>query len=202
MDDHPTTSTPVQTLIVIGASAGGIEAIKQVLAKVPADIPAAIAIVLHTGPNGPRLLADIWAKHTHLPVNYALGQEMLAAGHVYIAPPDQHLEVTGDGRLHLDDGPRVLYSRPSADRLFETAVEAFAKRTIGVVLTGGDGDGAAGMRAIYAAGGIGVVQEPSDAADPSMPLTTLRTDHPRYCVPLRDIGALLGELAVRLTQQA
>ncbi len=195
MDANTLNSRHAETLIVIGASAGGIDALKQVLSGLPANLPAAVAIVLHSGPNSPRLLADIWNQHSRLPVSYAIGGEALQAGRVYIAPPDQHLEVINGPRLQLDDGPRVLYSRPSVDRLFETAVKVFGKRTIGVILTGGDGDGAAGMRAIHAAGGIGVVQEPSDSADPSMPLTTLRTDHPRYCVPLRDIGALLSELA-------
>jgi two-component system chemotaxis response regulator CheB len=198
MDASKINGNVAETLIVIGASAGGIDALKQVLSKLPADLPAAVAIVLHSGPNSPRLLADIWNQHSSLPVSYASGGEVLQVEQVYIAPPDEHLEVIDGGRLHLDDGPRVLYSRPSADRLFETAAKVFGKRTIGVILTGGNGDGAAGMRAIHAAGGIGVVQEPSDSADPSMPLTTLRTDHPRYCVPLRDIGALLGELALRL----
>lgn len=196
MDASRISSTDTATIIVIGASAGGVDALKQVLSKLPADLPAAVAIVLHTGPNSPRLLADIWNKHSRLPVRYAIGGETVCAGQVYVAPPDQHLEIIDGGRLRLDDGPRVLYSRPSADRLFETAVKVFGNRTIGVILTGGDGDGAAGMRAIHAAGGIGVVQEPSDSIDPSMPLTTLRTDHPRYCVPLRDIGALLGDLTL------
>lgn len=189
------TLNHADTLIVIGASAGGVDALKQVLSKVPTDLQAAIAIVLHSGPNSPRLLAEIWTQHSVLPVRYAVGGERLLKGQVYVAPPDQHLVVTEGPRLRLDDGPRVQYSRPSADRLFETAAQYYGQQTIGVVLTGGDGDGAQGMRAIFAAGGIGVVQEPSDAKDPSMPLTTLRTDHPRYCVPLRDIGELLGELA-------
>jgi len=191
--------TNAETIIVIGASAGGLDALKQLLSKLPVELPAAVAIVLHSGPNSPRLLADIWNQHSTLPVSYAIGGETLRAGQVYVAPPDQHLEIIEGGRVHLDDGPRVMYSRPSVDRLFETAVKVFGNRTIGVILTGGDGDGAAGMRAIHGAGGIGVVQEPSDSKDPSMPLTTLRTDHPRYCVPLRDIGALLGDLALSLT---
>ena len=198
MDANSDNSTNAETLIVIGASAGGIDALKHVLARLPADLPAAVAIVLHSGPNSPRMLADIWNQHSTLPVSYAIGGETMQAGHVYIAPPDQHLEVIGGGRLHLDDGPRVMYSRPSVDRLFETAAQVFGKHTLGVILTGGDGDGAAGMRAIHGAGGIGIVQEPSDSKDPSMPLTTLRTDHPRYCVPLRDIGALLGDLVLGL----
>jgi two-component system chemotaxis response regulator CheB len=198
MDANSDNNTNAETLIVIGASAGGVDALKHVLSGLPADLPAAVAIVLHSGPNSPHMLADIWNQHSTLPVSYAIGGETMQAGQVYIAPPDQHLVVIGGGRLHLDDGPRVMYSRPSVDRLFETAAQVFARQTIGVILTGGDGDGAAGMRAIYGAGGIGIVQEPSDSKDPSMPLTTLRTDHPRYCVPLREIGALLGELVLGL----
>lgn len=196
MDEHKIDGA--RTIIVLGASAGGVEALAKVLSALPTDLTAAVAIVLHTGPGTARPLADIWNEHSTLPVAYAKGGERLAEGQVYVAPPDQHLEVDGDGRLRLSDSSRLHPAHPSVDRLFETAVQAFGSRTIGVILTGGDGDGAAGMRAIHAAGGIGVVQEPSDAKDPSMPLTTLRTDHPRYCLPLRDIGARLGELSASL----
>lgn len=196
MDEHKVAGA--RTIIVLGASAGGVQALAKVLSTLPADVPAAVAIVLHSGPGSPHLLADIWNEHSTLPVAYASEDEQLEEGRVYVAPPDRHLEVDDQGRLHLTDGPPLHHSRPSVDRLFETAVKAFGSRTIGVILTGGDGDGAAGMRAIHAAGGIGVVQEPSDAKDPSMPLTTLRTDHPRYCLPLREIGARLGELSVSL----
>lgn len=196
MDDM--TQLPAETIIVVGASAGGVDAFKQILARMPADIPAATVIVLHSGAASPLLLADIWGEHTQMPVGYASDGQPLMQGKVYIAPPDRHLQVDAERCLRLDDGPKVLYSRPSVDQLFETAVRAYGRRTIGVILTGGDGDGAAGMQAIHAAGGIGIVQEPSDAKDPSMPLTSLRKDHPRYCLPLRDIGERLGELATQL----
>lgn len=187
-----------ETIIVVGGSAGGIDAFKQVLGTVPADIQAAIAIVLHTSPGNSRMLADLWNEHSALPVSYATDGQPIRTGHVYVAPPDQHLQVSTKRCLRLDNGPKVLYLRPSVDQLFETAVRAYGNRTIGVILTGGDDDGLHGMRAIHAAGGIGIVQEPSDAKDPSMPLTSLRADHPRYCVPLRDIGELLSDLAARL----
>jgi two-component system chemotaxis response regulator CheB len=184
-------------LIVIGASLGGIAALKQILSHLTPDLPAAVAIVLHSGPDSPMVLDSIWEGHTRLPVAYARGAEQLRAGHVYIAPPDQHLSVIEGRRLHLDAGPKLHHSRPAVDRLFESAVAVYGNQVIGVILIGGDGDGSAGMRAIHAAGGIGVVQEPSDSQDPSMPLTALRTDHPRYCLPLRDIGGLLQDLAER-----
>lgn len=170
----------------------------RILSALPADLPAALTMVLHTTPSAPPGLIEGWQAQCALAVSYAINGEIASNGRVYVAPADQHLLVGSEGQLVLDDGPRVRYSRPSVDRLFETAAQYFRNRTIGVILTGGDGDGAAGMRAITAASGIGVVQEPSDSKDPSMPLTTLRTDHPRYCVPLREMAGLLSDLAARL----
>jgi two-component system chemotaxis response regulator CheB len=195
---HDSRHDRAQTLIVIGASAGGSEAIRRILSALPADLPAALAIALDTRPGVPPGLIEGWQAQCALTVSYAVNGEIASNGRVYVAPADQHLLVGSECHLLLDDGPRVRYSRPSVDRLFETAAQYFRNRTIGVILTGGDGDGAAGMCAITAVSGIGVVQEPSDSKDPSMPLTTLRTDHPRYCVPLREMAGLLSDLAARL----
>ena len=187
-----------RTLIVIGAAAGGIAALNKVLASFTPALPATVVIVLHTAAGHAQGLIAEWNAHCQLPVAYAQGGEALDAGRVYVAPYDQHLEVSDDRRLRVSAAPRRNNHRPSADHLFESASQVYGPRSIGVVLTGANGDGAEGMQAIYACGGIGVVQEPSDSVNPSMPLTTLRTDHPRYCVPLRDIGELLEELAGRV----
>lgn len=145
-------------VIVIGASLGGFEALCRLTRDLPAEFPAAICVVLHTSPNSPRLLAEILGRCTPLAVSYARQGVRIRPGHIYIAPPDRHLVVTSIGLLGLDAGPKVHYSRLAADRLFESAAEAYGPRMIGVVLTGGGRDGTAGMRAITSAGGIAIVQ--------------------------------------------
>lgn len=196
MEDSATVRA--RKLIVIGAAAGGIAALNKVLASFTPALQATVVIVLHTATGHANGLIAEWNAHCSLPVAYAQGDETLAPGCVFVAPHDQHLEITDSRRLRFSAAPRRNHQRPSADHLFESAAQVYGAHAIGVVLTGADGDGAQGMQAIYACGGIGVVQEPSDAVNPSMPLTTLRTDHPRYCVPLRDIGELLEELAARV----
>lgn len=180
-------------IVVMGASQGGLAALSEILSGLPADLPAALLIVLHTA-EGPRLLAHLLGKCTRLPVAY--GEEGVAVepGHVYIAQPSQHLMVLPPGILHLDPGPRVSFSRPAADVLFRSAAQVYGPRVIGVVLTGGDGDGADGMRAIEQAGGHRIVQQPEDSLNPSMPRSALKSDHPEYVLPLKDIAPLLVHL--------
>src|SRR5258706_5313299 len=160
---------PHRDMVVIGASRGGLHALSQLLGSLPRDFPAAILVVLHTGPASPRLLAEILGGRTALPVSYARDGDEIRPGHVYLAPPDRHLVVRSCGKLGLDAGPKVRHARPAADRLFQSAAEVYGPRVIGIVLTGGDHDGTDGLRAIKAAGGITMVQHPGEAKDPSMP---------------------------------
>lgn len=181
-------------IIVIGASLGGIEAIRKLASGFPAHFQAAVMIVLHTGDRSPMFLADIFGRATSLPVSYAQEGDEVRPGHVYIAPPAFHLTTVAPGHLHLDQGPKVKFSRPSADVLFRSAAELYGPRVIGVVLTGGDSDGTDGVKAIKAAGGMSVVQEPMEARDPGMPSNALSGDHPDYKVLLDDMAALLVRL--------
>ena len=161
-----------------------------------------VAAVLHSAPNGPRILDEIIGSYAALPVSYATQDAPLLAGHIYIAPPDTHLIVASPGVLGLEAGPKMRHSRPAADRLFESAAAIYKDRVIGVVLTGDDGDGTAGLRAIHAAGGIAVIQDPLDAFDPGMPQSALRDDDPDYRVQIEDMGALLTTLTHRLSARA
>jgi two-component system, chemotaxis family, protein-glutamate methylesterase/glutaminase len=181
-------------IVVVGASRGGIDAVCKLARSLPAVLPSARAIVLHTAPESPRMLASIIGACTHLPVSYAGQNTQMLAGHIYIAPPSFHLIVASQTQLELDAGPKVNYSRPAADRLFESAAQAFGTRTIGVVLSGGNVDGTQGLRAIKAAGGIAIVQNPVQALDPGMPQSALQGDHPDYCLNVEEIGPLLARL--------
>jgi two-component system chemotaxis response regulator CheB len=184
----------VRDIVVIGASQGGLQALCVLASSLPAQLPASLLIVLHTGPQSPRLLDAIVGRCTPLAVSYGCEGDLIRPGHIYFAPPDRHLIVTSDGHLGLDAGPKVRFSRPAADSLFRSAAEIYGPRVIGVVLTGGDGDGTAGLTAIKAAGGLCVVQSPLEAESPDMPISALTGDHPDHCLPLAQIGPLLVRL--------
>ncbi|WP_062167525.1 chemotaxis protein CheB [Burkholderia sp. PAMC 26561] len=187
-------NTPAVRLIVIGGSLGGLDAFCQIVRVLPYDFAGTIAFVLHTPSDGPRLLPEIIGRFTSLPTSYAVDGQEIRAGHIYCAPPAFHLTVKSPGNFALDDGPKVNHVRPSANRLFETAAHVYGSDLIGVIVTGGDGDGADGFRAIDASNGLRIVQAPADARDPGMPLSALERDHPNYCVPLAEIGPLLISL--------
>jgi two-component system chemotaxis response regulator CheB len=180
--------------VVIGGSLGGLEALCLLTQALPADFPAPIMVVLHTAPDGPMLGGQILGRTT--PLRACYGGEGMAAepGHIYLAPPDRHLVVRERGALHLDDGPKVRHSRPSVDVLFQAAARVYGTGLIGIVLTGGDHDGTAGLRAVKAAGGTAVVQTPEDARNPEMPRSAIAGGHPDYVVPLGDIAPLLLRL--------
>jgi two-component system, chemotaxis family, protein-glutamate methylesterase/glutaminase len=182
-----------RNIIVVGASAGGLEALRRVIGAFPPAFPASVMVVLHTAPQSPRLLAEIIGEYASIPVAYGTLNEEVFPGHLYLAPPDHHLIVTRSGRLSLDAGAKVRHSRPAADRLFISAAEFYGPRVIGVVLTGGDGDGTDGLRAIKKAGGLAIVQDPAEAAAPDMPMNALKQSQPDYCLALDEIGPKLIE---------
>jgi two-component system, chemotaxis family, protein-glutamate methylesterase/glutaminase len=155
-------------VVVVGASAGGIEALSALLAPLPVDLPATILIVLHLPRRGPSVLASILDRTTVLPVAPAHAREPLCHGIVRVAPPNHHL-VVEDGSIVLDHGPSENGHRPSVDVLFRSAARAVGGRTIGVVLSGTLDDGTTGARLINNAGGLVAVQDPKEAAHPSMP---------------------------------
>jgi two-component system chemotaxis response regulator CheB len=189
-------------IVVIGASRGGLEAISTIARSLSPDLPIGVAAVLHTSADSPRILDEIIGSSAAMPVSYAKQDASILAGHIYIAPPDSHLIVRAPGTFGLEAGPKIRHLRPAADRLFESAAQIYQERVIGVVLTGDDGDGTVGLRAIHAVGGIGIIQDPNEAFDPSMPRSALQGDDPAFCVPLEDMGTLLTTLSHRLIAHA
>jgi len=177
-------------LVVIGASAGGIEALRDFVNRLPADFPAPIAIVLHMSPQSPGILSGILTRSGKLPATNARSGERLNPGHVYIAPPDFHLLIE-PGRLRLAKGPRENRFRPAIDPLFRSAAQVYGPRAIGVILSGNLDDGSAGLWTIKRMGGIAIVQDPNDALFPAMPENAIRHARVDHVVPLRDIPALL-----------
>jgi two-component system, chemotaxis family, protein-glutamate methylesterase/glutaminase len=183
-------------LVVIGASRGGIEALQELVAGLPADLPAAVCVVQHLLPDQPSQLPRILSRAGPLPAVHPLDGQPIIPGHIYVAPPDQHLVVT-PGRLSLTSGPRENRSRPAVDTLFRSAAHYYGTRVVGVVLTGALDDGSAGLVAVQRAGGIGVVQDPHDAVWPDMPQSAIAAASPQHVLPLADIATCIDELARR-----
>jgi two-component system, chemotaxis family, protein-glutamate methylesterase/glutaminase len=181
-------------LIVMGASAGGVQAFRRLLSKLSPELPASVLIVQHTSPQGGGLLPKVLGRDTPLPVKEAMHREVIRRGRVYVAPPDQHLIVQGS-RLQLSRGPHENRQRPAIDLLFRSAAQCYGPRTVGVVLTGYLDDGTAGLAAIKIHGGIAVVQQPEEAEAPGMPRNALRYVPVDHCLPLAEIGTLLMRLA-------
>jgi two-component system chemotaxis response regulator CheB len=165
-------NSATRDLVVIGASAGGVETLKRVVADLPADLPAAVCIVLHIAPDSPSMLAEILSRAGPLPAHPADDGEGLRHGEILVAPPDRHL-VLEDEHVHLSVGPRENGHRPAVDALFRSAAEARGSRVIGVVLSGTRGDGSVGLAAVKANGGATIVQDPSEALYGGMPASAL-----------------------------
>jgi len=182
-------------IVVIATSMGGVAALCRVVGTLGAGFPGTLLAVQHTAPSSPACLDRILRRHTSIPVSYAVAGEVMKRGHFYLAPPKCHLVVSSRGTLALDDGPRVNFVRPAGDPLFASAASVFGPRVVGVVLTGCDGDGAEGLRAIKRAGGVSVVQHPGQAEAPDMPMHALNHDSPDYAVSITELGPLLYALA-------
>lgn len=183
-------------IIVIGASAGGVEAVQVLLRDLPVDLQASLFVVIHTSPFSPFLLPGILSRAGPLLAEETVDGMEIRPGRIYLAPPDHHL-LLRPGHVHVSKGPRENLVRPAVDPLFRTAALAYGKRVIGVILTGNLNDGTAGLLAVKKRGGVAIVQEPDEARYPSMPASALRyvrVDHP---LPLRAIAAQL----VRLNQE-
>ncbi len=187
-------------IIVIGASAGGVQALGSLVSALPEDLPAAVFIVLHIPANAPSLLPNILGRESKLPVAHALDGDPIMRGRVYVAPPDQHLLIE-DRRIKLVRGPKENLHRPSIDTLFRSAARWAGPRVIGVVLTGARDDGTVGMRTVKQRGGITIVQDPSQALFPSMPLSVLQEIKVDYAVPLEEIPPLLNELSRQTAEE-
>jgi two-component system chemotaxis response regulator CheB len=180
-------------VVAIGASQGGVEALRTLVSALPRDFPAAVLVVLHTGAER-SYLPGLLSEAGELSATHAQNGDTIRSGHVFVAPPDQHLLVT-DGRLKLSRGPRENWARPAVDPLFRTAAEVYRQDVAGVVLTGGLNDGTSGLFEIKRRGGVTLVQDPDEADSPSMPKSALRHVAVDYCLPLRELAAQLIRLA-------
>ncbi|MFS2108619.1 chemotaxis protein CheB [Sphingomonas sp. Sphisp140] len=155
--------------VVIGASAGAIQALSLILPELPADFPLPVLVVVHVPADRDNILAPLFAARCAMAVREAEDKEPALAGTIYFAPPDYHLLVETDGSLALSSDEPVLYSRPSIDVLFESAADAFGDALLGVILTGASADGAQGLRSICQAGGRALIEEPETSYADTMP---------------------------------
>lgn len=181
-------------IVVIGGSTGSTDVLKALLADLPEDLPASVFVVTHVPAHSSRILAQVLNSHTRLTVSYAEPGAPIERGRVYLASPDRHLLLT-ERSVAFGAGPRENMVRPSIDPLFRSAALAYGPRVIGVVLTGMLSDGAAGLAAIKAQGGVAVVQDPETAAAPEMPQAALRaTEVDRVASP-SELASVIAALA-------
>ncbi|SAK75262.1 chemotaxis protein CheB [Caballeronia temeraria] len=176
-------------IVVVAASTGGLEALKQLFGALPRDMPATVFAVMHIGAH-PSILPAILQSTCDLPVRHACDGEVFAQSTIYIAPPDRHL-LLFDGKTLLSNGPKENFTRPAADPLFRSAAVLHGRRVIGVVLTGDLDDGAAGLKAVRACGGYAIVQDPTDCRSPSMPINALRATTADVVAPIAELGAAI-----------
>jgi two-component system chemotaxis response regulator CheB len=183
-----------QGLVAIGASWGGLDALRAILSALPGDFGAAVVVAQHRSPDSHRgAFRELLAAVTRLKVCEADDKDELRASQVYLAAPDYHLLVE-DGRLSLSTDDPVQFARPSIDVLLASAAEAYRERCVGVVLTGANADGADGLARIVELGGTAIVQDPETAARPEMPCAALAAVPDARVAAPGEIGPLLAEL--------
>jgi two-component system chemotaxis response regulator CheB len=180
-------------VVVIGGSAGAVEGMLRIVERLPAGLAARVFLVIHVPPTAPSVLPRILERHGSLAARHPANGEVTAPSVIYIAPPDFHLLVREE-TVGVVRGPRESGHRPAVDPLFRSASATCGSRVIGVVLSGNLDDGAAGLRAIVDAGGLAIVQDPSDAVHPSMPLSALAVVPEAEVVPLREIADRIAAL--------
>src|SRR6185437_6679367 len=180
-------------VVAIGASAGGFQALTELVKGLPGDFPAALLVTIHLHPKASKVLPDLVNRAGSLPAAFAEDGEEIAPGGIYIAPPDLHLLID-EGRVTLRRGPRENGARPAIDPMFRSVALNYGSRAIGVILTGGLNDGSSGLHAIKRCGGIAVVQDPREARHPDMPTNALASTPVDYVVTLADMPALLSRL--------
>lgn len=187
-------------IVAIGASSGGVDALRAVAAALPADLNAAVLVVLHIGAHRsdlPWLLARCGA----LPAAHGVDGEMVVPGRIYVAPPDHHMVVEND-RVVLTKGPRENWARPAIDPLFRSVARCYGSRAIGVIMSGGFNDGTAGLYTIKQFGGISIVQDPFDCVSPNMPQSAIANVQIDHVVPAADIGLLIARVVAEFGQDA
>lgn len=181
-------------LVVMGVSAGGLEALRTILPELQPDFPVPVVVVQHMSPRADSKIPEILNNLSPLHVKEAEDKEPLTTGVVYIAPPDYHLLIEPDFSLSLSMEERVNFSRPSVDVLFESAADACGNSLLGVVLTGANNDGARGMARIKEVGGLAVIQDPATAHATAMPLAAMQNVTADYILPLPDIAPFLNHM--------
>lgn len=180
-------------LVAIGASAGGVRALRTLVSRLPAGFDSTLLVVLHTGAHR-SLLPGLLSSQGALPASFAADEQPIAAGRIYVAPPDMHLHVEGD-RLRVSHGPKENFARPAVDPLFRSVAIARGPAAVGVVLTGHLDDGTAGLQAIKRHGGIAIVQDPVQAEAPGMPRSAMRHVDVDHCLPIEAIADTLVAIA-------
>jgi two-component system chemotaxis response regulator CheB len=191
----PTCSAPFDA-VAIGTSAGGVELLLRIIPALPADFPAPIIICQHAAAGATIGLARLLDSKSKLAVSEAQEKTRPSAGRVYLAPGGYHLLIERDGQFSLSLDPPVNYARPSIDVLMLSAADAYGSALAGILLTGANHDGAAGIAGIRLAGGLAVVQDPGTAQVPTMPEAALRLTTPDLILPLAQIHALLLKLGL------
>ena len=184
-------------VVAMAASAGGLNATKQVLGGLPADFRAPIVVVQHLDPRHRSLMAEILDRATPLSVKQAEEGDRVTRGVVYIAPPDRHLLLNADGTLSLSRSELVHFLRPSADLLMESTAASYRERAIAVILSGTGSDGAMGVRAVKQNGGTVIVQDEKTSEFSGMPGAAIRTGCVDFVLPLEEIGGALVTLVMK-----
>lgn len=185
---------PGRDIVVVGASAGGVEALRKLVENLPAELRAAVFVVLHVPPTDTSVLPDILKRAGRLPAKHASDGEAVVAGRIYVAPPNFHMRLE-NGTVRVDRGPRENGHRPAVDTLFRSAARAYGPRVLGIVLSGTLDDGSAGLQAVKVAGGLAVVQDPADAMYRDMPANALAHASPQHCLPVAEIADLITRVA-------
>ncbi|AGE25786.1 MULTISPECIES: chemotaxis protein CheB [Pseudomonas] len=180
--------------IVVGASAGGVEALLSIFGELPTDFGLPIVAVLHLPDERRSQLADVFARRLRIPVKEARDKELIEAGTLYFAGPGYHLSVEQDRSLSLSQEDRVHHSRPAIDYLFSSAADAYGAGLLAILLTGANQDGARGLAHVKQSGGTTVVQDPTEARIAVMPLAALALHTPDHILTLGRIGSLLASL--------
>jgi two-component system, chemotaxis family, protein-glutamate methylesterase/glutaminase len=185
--------------IVIGASAGGVEAVSTLLDALPASFGAAVALVIHVPPANDNLLARVLAPHCALPLREAADKDPVEPGTVYVAPPGYHLLIEPEKTFALSLDAPVHFSRPSIDVLFESAAHAYRERLLGIVLTGANADGAEGLRIVRELGGAAWVQQPASAYTQAMPAAAIARAGADRIATVAELAQALGALGAAAT---
>ncbi|GAB3892673.1 chemotaxis protein CheB [Larkinella knui] len=180
-------------IVVIGASAGGVTALKQLVATLPLNFTASVFIVQHVSPHSPSLLPQILTHSGSIKATHPKDGEIIQAGQIYVAPPDHHILIE-DNQLVVKQGPKENRFRPSIDALFRSAAYTYGPRVIGIILTGMLNDGTSGMWSVKRLGGVTIIQQPEEALYPSMPDSVLEYVDVDYIVPIADMVDLLNRL--------